>query len=325
MLFFLLYTVFVVPLSLMIRFTNYSLRNILFLFLMTGSVSTVAQQQKWNQRYQTYIDQYRDMAIEQMLRNKIPASITLAQGILESGAGNSELVKKGNNNFGIKCHGWTGRTVHKDDDAKQECFRAYNNARESYEDHSKFLTKNKRYSQLFSLSITDYKGWARGLKACGYATNPNYAPMLINLIELYKLYEYDRAKSYDKFMAQNSGHRQDGFLHPIHIYNKNYFLQARKGDTFKSIGKEIGISGKKIAKYNERDYNSPLVENEMIWLKKKQKKAEATYKKRPHRVKAGESMYSIAQYYGIRLKSLYKMNKLSPDYELRIGDELRVR
>ncbi len=325
MLFFLLYTVFVVPLSLMIRFTNYSLRNILFLFLMTGSVSTVAQQQKWNQRYQTYIDQYRDMAIEQMLRNKIPASITLAQGILESGAGNSELVKKGNNHFGIKCHGWTGRTVHKDDDAKQECFRAYNNARESFEDHSKFLTKNKRYSQLFSLSITDYKGWARGLKACGYATNPNYAPMLINLIELYKLYEYDRAKTYDKFMAQNSGHRQDGFLHPIHIYNKNYFLQARKGDTFKSIGKEIGISGKKIAKYNERDYNSPLVENEMIWLKKKQKKAEATYKKRPHRVKAGESMYSIAQYYGIRLKSLYKMNKLSPDYELRIGDELRVR
>ena len=262
---------------------------------------------------------------EQMLRNKIPASITLAQGILESGAGNSELVKKGNNHFGIKCHGWTGRTVHKDDDAKQECFRAYNNAQESYEDHSKFLTKNKRYSQLFSLSITDYKGWAHGLKACGYATNPNYAPMLINLIELYKLYEYDRAKSYDKFMAQNSGHRQDGFLHPIHIYNKNYFLQARKGDTFKSIGKEIGISGKKIAKYNERDYNSPLVENEMIWLKKKQKKAEASYKKRPHRVKAGESMYSIAQYYGIRLKSLYKMNKLSPDYELRIGDELRVR
>lgn len=325
MLFFLLYTVFVVPLSLMIRFTNYSLRNILFLLLMTGSVSTVAQQQKWNQRYQTYIDQYRDMAIEQMLRNKIPASITLAQGILESGAGNSELVKKGNNHFGIKCHGWTGRTVHKDDDAKQECFRAYNNAQESYEDHSKFLTKNKRYSQLFSLSITDYKGWARGLKACGYATNPNYAPMLINLIELYKLYEYDRAKTYDKFMAQNSGHRQDGFLHPIHIYNKNYFLQARKGDTFKSIGKEIGISGKKIAKYNERDYNSPLVENEMIWLKKKQKKAEATYKKRPHRVKAGESMYSIAQYYGIRLKSLYKMNKLSPDYELKIGDELRVR
>lgn len=325
MLFFLLYTVFVVPLSLMIRFTNYSLRNILFLFLMTGSVSTVAQQQKWNQRYQTYIDQYRDMAIEQMLRNKIPASITLAQGILESGAGNSELVKKGNNHFGIKCHGWTGKTIHKDDDTKQECFRAYQNAQESFEDHSKFLTKNKRYSQLFSLSITDYKGWARGLKACGYATNPNYAPMLINLIELYKLYEYDRAKTYDKFMAQNSGHRQGGFLHPIHIYNKNYFLQARKGDTFKSIGKEIGISGKKIAKYNERDYNSPLVENEMIWLKKKQKKAEATYKKRPHRVKAGESMYSIAQYYGIRLKSLYKMNKLSPDYELKIGDELRVR
>lgn len=325
MLFFLLYAVFVVPLSLMLRISLHSGKWLLCLFLITGSVHAVAQQAKWNQRYQTYIDQYRDMAIEQMLRNKVPASITLAQGLLESGAGNSELVKKGNNHFGIKCHGWTGRTIYKDDDAKQECFRAYNNAQESFEDHSKFLSKNQRYSQLFSLSITDYKGWAHGLKACGYATNPNYAPMLINIIELYKLYEYDRAKSYDKFMAQNSGHRQDGFLHPIHIYNKNYFLQARKGDTFKSIGKEIGISGKKIAKYNERDYHDTLVENEMIWLKKKQKKAEATYKKRPHRVKAGESMYSIAQYYGIRLKSLYKMNKLSPDYELRIGDELRVR
>ena len=120
MLFFLLYAVFFVPLYLMLRISLHSGKWLLCLFLITGSVHAFAQQAKWNQRYQTYIDQYRDMAIEQMLRNKIPASITLAQGLLESGAGNSELVKKGNNHFGIKCHGWTGRTIHKDDDAKQE-------------------------------------------------------------------------------------------------------------------------------------------------------------------------------------------------------------
>lgn len=292
---------------------------------MVSLGSTQAQDMKWSSKFQTYIDQYRDLAIEQMLKYKIPASITLAQGLLESGAGNSQLVKKGNNHFGIKCHGWQGRTVHFDDDASQECFRAYNNALESFEDHSKFLVRNKRYSSLFSLKINDYKGWARGLKSCGYATNPNYANKLIGLIELYKLYDYDHAKGYDKFMASNAGHQQDALLHPIHIYNKNYFLQARKGDTFKSIGKEIGIDGKKIAKYNEREYTDQLVENEIIWLKKKQKKAEPAYEGRRHRVKAGESMYSIAQYYGIRLKSLYKMNYLKPDYQLRIGDELRVR
>ena len=298
---------------------------VLYLALVL-SLSIQAQEMKWNARFQTYIDQYRDLAIEQMLKYKIPASITLAQGIFESGAGKSQLATRGNNHFGIKCHGWQGRTVHFDDDASQECFRAYNDARESYEDHSRFLVRNKRYSRLFSLAQTDYKGWAHGLKSCGYATNPNYANKLIGLIELYKLYNYDHAKSYDKFMASNAGHHQyDALLHPIHIYNKNYFLQARKGDTFESIGKEIGISGKKIAKYNERDYRDRLEENEIIWLKKKQKKADKAYEGRRHLVKAGESMYSIAQYYGIRLKSLYKMNHLKPDYQLRIGDELRVR
>ena len=309
----------------MIRESRHWKRKITAIVSVFCLLPVSAQQMKWNQKYQTYIDQYRDLAIEQMLHHKIPASITLAQGLLESGAGGSELVKKGNNHFGIKCHGWTGKSIHKDDDAAHECFRAYDNALESFEDHSRFLTKNKRYQPLFKLKTTDYKGWAHGLKKCGYATNPNYGPHLISLIELYKLHQYDKAKGYDKFMAKNSGKSENGLLHPIHIYNKNYFLQARKGDTFESIGKEIGISGKKIAKYNERDYRSPLQVNEMIWLKKKQKKADKAYDKRPHRVKEGESMYSIAQYYGIRLKSLYKMNKLKPDYQLRIGDELRVR
>ena len=301
-------------------------RSLVLLSIAFTPLLVQAQEMKWNARFQTYIDQYRDLAIEQMLKYKIPASITLAQGIFESGAGNSQLTKRGNNHFGIKCHGWQGATVYFDDDASQECFRAYRDARESYEDHSRFLVRNKRYSSLFSLKQTDYKGWARGLKSCGYATNPNYANKLIGLIELYKLYDYDHAKGYDKFMATNAGHHQkDALLHPIHIYNKNYFLQARKGDTFKSIGKEIGISGKKIAKYNERDYDDKLQENEIIWLKKKQKRAPKEYKDYLHYVRQGESMYSIAQSYGIRLKSLYKLNGFRPDHDLRVGEALRLR
>jgi hypothetical protein len=269
------------------------------------------------------------LAIEEMIRYRVPASITLAQGILESGAGSSELTRKGNNHFGIKCHDWTGRTIYHDDDELQECFRAYDNALQSYEDHCKFLRNGQRYRSLFSLPITDYKGWANGLKAAGYATNPRYASQLIGIIELYKLYQYDNAKSYDKFMAKRSGTDQpvggNGQLHSIHIYNKNYYLYARQGDTFKMIGKEIGISYKKIARYNERDSKDPLVPGEIIWLKKKQKRADKEFKNRPHIVRAGESMYSIAQYYGIRLKSLYKMNGISPDESIRVGQRLKVR
>jgi len=283
---------------------------------------------RWNSVYQEYIDQYKDLAIEEMLRYNIPASITLAQGIFESGAGRSELSVKGNNHFGIKCHGWTGRSVYHDDDTRNECFRAYDNVLQSYEDHSKFLRYNVRYNSLFTLQRTDYRGWAQGLKACGYATNPRYADKLIELIELYKLYELDKATSYDKFMAKRGGYdkpvSQGMSLHPIKIYNKNYYIIARAGDTFKGIGEEIDISYRKIAKYNERDKNDVLHAGEIIYLKKKQKKADKAYKNRPHIVKAGESMYSIAQRYGIRLKSLYKKNHLSPDYQARVGDTLRV-
>ena len=177
----------------------------LFVALVVGVPVATAQQMTWNSKYQTYIDQYRDLAIEEMLRYKIPASITLAQGIFESGAGTSRLTTQGNNHFGIKCHGWKGKTIYFDDDAAHECFRAYNNAKESFEDHSKFLVQNKRYAGLFKLSLTDYAGWARGLKAAGYATNPQYATKLINLIELYKQYELDKAHGFDKFMSDNSG------------------------------------------------------------------------------------------------------------------------
>ena len=307
------------------RFRKYILG---FAFLLT--TAPMSAQMKWNQTYQTYINQYKDLAIEQMLRYRIPASITLAQGLFESAAGRSDLVRQGNNHFGIKCHtSWMGPKQYHDDDARGECFRVYSDAKESYEDHSQFLARQSRYACLFNLSTTDYKGWATGLKQCGNATNPQYANQLIQIIELYKLHEYDKAKRYDKFMAEHSGTDQpinaQGLLHPIHLFNDNYYLYAREGDTFKGIGKEVGISWKKLAKYNERDKNDILRKGDIIYLKKKRKKAPKQYKKRPHIVQAGESMYGISQKYGIRLKNLYKMNGLDPDFKIYPGARLRVR
>ena len=189
------------------------------------------------------------------------------------------------------------------------------------------MSGSKRYASLFDLKTTDYKGWARGLKAAGYATNPQYANKLIEIIQLYKLYEYDTAKSYDHFMtAHTKDHAVGGYpLHPIKIFNKNYYLIARPNDTFRSIGEETGISYWKLAKFNERNKKDKLENGEIVWLKKKQRKAPKDYKDYLHYVRQGESMYSIAQKYGIRLKSLYKMNHMSPDDDIRIGQGLRLR
>jgi LysM repeat protein len=298
-----------------------------FVVIISLFMSLCASAQiKWNQAYQQYFDQYKDIAIEQMLKYHIPASITLAQGAFESGAGRSELTRRSNNHFGIKCHGWTGRTSYHDDDERNECFRAYDSAYDSFEDHSLFLVNGRRYQSLFELKQTDYKGWAKGLRAAGYATNPQYASKLIEIIQLYKLYEYDKAKDYDKFMADRAkDHVLSGVMHPINFYNKNYYVIARKGDTFRSLGEELGISYRKLAKYNERDKRDQLDEGEVIWLKKKRTKAPKDYKGRLHYVRSGESMYTLAQKYGIRLKNLYKMNHLSPDYQIRVGDGLRLR
>ena len=238
------------------------------------------------------------------------------------------MARLGNNHFGIKCHDWTGRTIAEDDDALGECFRAYDHPLQSFEDHSKFLVNSSRYRRLFSLSMQDYRGWAHGLKACGYATNPRYAYKLIELIELYKLYVYDNARSYDHAMVEYSGNQtvvnQAKPLHPIAIFNKNYYIRARRGDTFKLIGEEIGVSYKKIAKYNERDKDDALAEGEIIFLKKKRKRAPKVFKNRPHVVKNGESLYIIAQIYGMRLSSLYKLNDFTPDHTIHVGDVVRV-
>ncbi len=308
----------------------------LFLSFLYMFPAVVAGQAKWNQVYQAYINQYKDMAIEGMLKYGVPASITLAQGLLESGAGRGRLVLLGNNHFGIKCHGWTGRTITHDDDAKGECFRAYNSALESFEDHCRFLRDRPRYRGLFSLDRTDYRGWAHGLKRAGYATNPVYAQSLINLIELYKLYEYDKAKHYDRFMVHHSGENsvvrdidngrpnsvQILGAHPINNYNENYYVVVRQGDSFKSLSKELDISVGKLSKYNERDKHDYLVPGEYIWLKKKQKKAPKEFKRRPYYVRKSESLYDISQRYGIRLKSLVKKNEKIAERGLRIGDEV---
>lgn len=310
----------------------YILIILVFIALSSSALPPV----KWNQRYQRYIDKYKDIAIYEMLQHGIPASITLAQGVLESGAGESELTRKGNNHFGIKCHDWTGPTTYHDDDETGECFRVYQSALESYEDHSRFLCRS-RYQRLFSLSRTDYKGWARGLKACGYATNPKYAQLLIDIIECYNLSPLDKAKSYNPANVKSCGAPADkggrlsssrnvgtGVAHEVKMNNRNYYIIVRSGDTFKSIAKEFDISYRKLARYNERDRRDALYPGEIIYFEKKRTKADKKYKKRPHVVRAGESMYDIAQKYGVRLKSLYKKNHLTPANTLHVGDRIRV-
>ena len=291
--------------------------------ILLGTVSRA--QVKWNSAYQNYCNQYKNLAIEQMKKYRIPASITLAQGVFESGAGTSRLAVKANNHFGIKCHGWTGRTISHNDDRAGECFRAYRNVKESYEDHSLFLRNGSRYSSLFQLKPTDYKGWARGLKKAGYATNPQYADKLIGIIETYELYKYDNAKGFDKFILSHQQYSDNGDEYIIYAYNKNYYVKAKGGEDFRTIGKKVGVSYRALARYNERDRKDILAAGETVYLKKKQTKAPKEFKRKPHVVRPGESMYSIAQLYGIRLKYLYKMNRLSPDYQIKVGDRLRVR
>ena len=291
------------------------------------AVATVAAaQMKWNSAFQQYIDQYKDLAIEQMKKYRIPASITLAQGVFESGAGRSDLARKGNNHFGIKCHGWQGRTVRANDDAPDECFRAYDNAWQSYEDHSRFLVNSNRYRKLFSLSITDYRGWAHGLKAAGYATNPRYAQSLISIIERFGLARFDTKQS--KQRHTKTGGTLASFFdrHMVYHNNKNYFIVVEPGDDLATISKATGVSRRKLRRYNELPKDYVLQPGDILYLEKKQKEASKQFKDNPiHIVDYNQSMHDIAQLYGIRIDRLYKLNKQGPDYVPRIGDILRIR
>ena len=284
-----------------------------FVLLILYSCPIDAQQR--NSQYLDYIEKYKDEAVEQMQRYHIPASITLAQGLLESGAGRSELTRRSNNHFGIKCGSdWRGRKTYHDDDARGECFRVYKNARESFEDHSRFLAGKQRYASLFNLKTTDYKGWARGLKKAGYATSPTYANKLIELIELYELDRFDSGRLKGTWIANP---------HEPYLANGLLYVVARDGDTFESLSDEFDISARKLRKYNDLYKGYSLKRGDIIYLQKKNRRAHKTYK--THIVQPGESMYLISQRYGIRLDRLYKMNDKTPDYNLRTGDMLRLR
>ena len=280
-----------------------------------------------NNAYRQYIETYKEMAIDQMHRYGIPASITLAQGLLESGAGNSTLTRKANNHFGIKVGmNWTGPYVLQDDDAKGEKFRKYRNAAESYEDHSLFLKNGRRYASLFTLKSTDYKGWAHGLKKAGYATNPKYAQLLIHIIETYDLTRFDHASRHSRNRHGKSEERfYAASAYEVRRCNKNYYVIAKQGDTFNSIGKAMGISARKLRRYNEVDKRYVLQEGDIVYLEKKQKRADKQLKNQFHEVQAGESMYSIAQQYGMRLETLYKTNKLPADHAVSAGELLKIR
>lgn len=277
-----------------------------------------------NAAYEAYIHKYKDMAIEQMERYRIPASITLAQGLLESRAGQSALAVVANNHFGIKCGGdWTGPYFVQDDDERGEHFRRYKSARESFEDHSRFLLK-RRYASLFTLSPTDYKGWAYGLKAAGYATNPRYGALLVNLIERYDLARFDKRGSRRDMLRERVG-VESPYEHTVYRYNKNYYIVVRAGDTLEGIAREMGVSRRKLRRYNELDKHATLHAGDILYMERKQRRADKSFKNYRHSVQAGESLYTIAQKYGIRLRSLYKMNHLEADHTLQVGEQLRVR
>ena len=286
--------------------------------------------QRTNQAFWTYIDKYKDWAIEQMNQYGIPASITLAQGLLESNAGRSRLATEANNHFGIKVGGsWNGPYIIQADDRPNDRFRKYRSARESFIDHSKFL-QQKRYQGLYRLSKTDYKGWARGLKAAGYATSPTYAEALIRVIEMYSLNQFDTGKFHSsrKEAIPTATETADDFFerHIIYKANKNYFLIVEVGDDMATISKKTGLSLRKLYNYNDlpRDY-APTA-GDIIFLKKKRKCASKEFKKNPiHIVEANQSLFDIAQLYGIRLESLCKLNKWDEPHAVQVGEIIRIR
>lgn len=280
---------------------------------------------------QQYIEQWKDVAVEQMHQYGIPASIKLAQGILESADGNSMLARQANNHFGIKCHGWSGPGVYKDDDAKNECFRKYRNARESFNDHSEFLMK-PRYADLFRLKPTDYKGWAHGLKKAGYATNPKYPQLLIRIIEENNLDQYDKQVKGRRPAVDRGPKPDSGNDVPVIEYSVGYremitdnnvkFVFAKSGDTYKSIAEAMNLHKWQLLKYNDTDKNRTLVEGERVYIKPKRNKAKSSDH---HIVQEGQTLREISQLHAVKLKRLMKYNDLPENPALQQGQNVKLR
>ena len=288
-----------------VRSINYFLFLILLLLLILPPFSTSLAQTP-----EAYIQKYSSIAQDQIRKYGVPASITLAQGILESGSGKSKLAAEANNHFGIKCHDtWNGATMHLDDDAPNECFRKYKSVDQSFEDHSVFL-KKPRYEELFVLEITDYKGWAQGLKKCGYATSSTYAKNLIDLIEKYELTQFDTEQKPNEHSAI------------VNISNNRIkYVSAKKKESLADLSKRSGISEHLLAKYNDLEDGDSFKEKEIVYLQPKRFKGSV----KEHKVKRGENIRDISQQYGIRIRSIERKNKLEHGAELKTGTVLKLR
>ncbi len=303
--------------------------------------SLLSFSQSLSQSYLLYIDQYYQIAVRQQKEHGIPASIVLAQGLLESAAGKSELSKASNNHFGIKCTDWAGEKTYYDDDEKGECFRKYNQVLDSYEDHALFLRNRTRYASLFQLKPTDYEGWAFGLKKAGYATDPSYAFKLISIIENYNLQKYDT----ETYIANNSStgnnssskssdadyYDSKGTMgsitatqnHEVLKANGVRFVKSVPGDTYKSIADEFNTSEKRILTYNEINISSRLNPGTRVYISYKKRKALKGFEN--YIIKPGDSMYSIAQVFGIKTVSLYKLNLMDFSQVAKVGQVLKLR
>ena len=282
-----------------------------------------------------YVEKYKSIAIAHMKRYGIPASITMAQGILESSAGNSDLARRSNNHFGIKCKkNWTGAKVYHDDDAKGECFRAYPTVEESYEDHAKFLDDSPRYDSLFAYPSNDYKSWARGLKAAGYATAPDYATRLVKIIEDMKLYLLDNEGDET---PKNSVAVSDVQVNPnayrvtvnshngYSVYRSNHasYVVAKEGDTYESIGKTFEVSPAILRMFNDAAKDATLSKGDIVYIE--YKSTHWLGDEMQHKVGAKENIRSISQLYGIRLKSLLKLNKMNEGDDVKAGEIIRIQ
>lgn len=275
--------------------------------------------------YERYVLTYYPIAVEQMERHNIPASITLAQGLLESGAGKSKLARTSNNHFGIKADkSWNGKRTSSMDNGRLCYFRKYDSVRDSYEDHSMFLVGRQRYASLFKLKKNDYKGWAKGLKQAGYAEDKAYPSKLISLIERYELQKYDSYKTRDIKKSEGAV-ALESYRSTRTIYRSNdlLYIIGNTGDTFKSLGQELNISKSKLIKYNDlyKEYN--IKAGDIIYLEKKKNKANKKY--RTHTVSEGESLHSISQRYGVKLEKLYKYNEGKAQNGIKVGDIIKLR
>lgn len=276
-----------------------------------------------------YIERHKSLAIEEMERTGIPASIKLAQGILESNWGKSELAVKGNNHFGIKCgNDWKGKTIYRKDDDKDQkgrlipsCFRVYSNAEDSYKAHSDFLldpNKEYRYGHLFSINPTDYRKWAKGLKTSGYATSPTYADNLISIIEKFNLYEFDQPLWEDWVTFKEKANLT------ILLNNEVQYTFSKDTETVKELSKRVNIPARKIVAYNEHiNYKDQVVgPNVMIYLQPK--RGHYRGKQTWHTVINHQTMFQISQLYGVSLKKLYDRNLMEVGMEPQNGVQIKL-